>query len=414
MSLRLKYKLEFNFIIYLVGKIISAGVIIGSIPLFIKYFGIKVYGEFIYFYTSFLMLFAGSTGWIVQGILRFYTLENNRKKMKQEIDQMSFRSFLVSSLIIVGFFIYSKADAILIALAVLSLFFSLFYTTKLTIEQALLKSTNYIIADISRSLSFLATPLIIYYAFPYLNGLHVLFFGVLLSYITSLMILSNFKIVIPKFNLNFKMRWSKIFLKYGLPLSIWLFFSPTTNGADRYVIEFSIGTILLAKYTAIFDIVFKMFSSLATPFNAIAQPLLIKNYNDRDFSEYRKTMYKSILYLTGIFVIFLMVVLIFQKFIICKYLNFCGDYDLLSKLIIPFATSSYIWQIAVLLQKNMEVSNKTIEMTIYMLIVVTVIIVLGIIFVPIYGLLGSAYISLLASIIYFALIIYGTKKHFKK
>lgn len=413
MSLKTKYKLEFNFIIYLIGKVISAGVMIGSIPLFIRYFGVKEYGDFILFYTTFLMLFAGSTGWVVQGILRFYTLENNKEKIREEINQMVLSSFAFSVLILAGVFIYYGADILLLLIAVCSLFFSLFYTSKITIEQALLKSKNYIITDIIRVLSFLLVPLSIKYFMPSVSAINALFSGVLFSYLIGTLWLSKFRIIIPSVRFRGKTRWRKIFLKYGLPLSLWMMFSPTTNGVDRYIIEYSLGTIMLAKYAAIFDIVFKIFSSIAIPFNNIVQPMLIQNYNEKNHSEYKKTVNKVLVYLTIVFLFFISGVILLQDFIICKYLGFCDQTMLLSKLIIPLAFSSYIWQIAILLQKSIEVSNKTIEMTIYMLIVVLVIVFLGIIFVPLYGLLASAYISLLGAIIYLILIIHGTKKHFK-
>ncbi|GAA4802422.1 hypothetical protein [Litoribaculum gwangyangense] len=413
MSLKTKYKLEFNFIIYLIGKVISAGVMIASIPLFIRYFGVKEYGDFILFYTTFLMLYAGSTGWVVQGILRFYTLESNKEKIRNEINQMILNSFVFSVIILLAVFTYYDADITLLIIAVCSLFFSLFYTSKITIEQALLKSKNYIIADIIRVLIFLTIPLSIKFILPSVSAINALFLGVLFSYLLSVLWLSKFKITFPSIRFRGKTRWRKIFLKYGLPLSLWMMFSPTTNGVDRYIIEYSLGTIMLAKYTAVFDIVFKVFSSIAIPFNNIVQPMLIQNYNEKNYTEYKKTVNKALVYLTLIFLLFISGVILLQDFIICRYLGFCEQSLLLSKLIIPLAFSSYIWQIAILLQKNMEVSNKTFEITIYMLIVVVIIVLLGIIFVPSYGLLASAYISLFTASVYLLLVIYGTKKHFK-
>ncbi|WP_186525813.1 lipopolysaccharide biosynthesis protein [Seonamhaeicola sediminis] len=414
MSLKLKYKLEYNFIIYLIGKVTSAGVVVGSIPLFIKCFGVEEYGEFIYVYTTFLMLLAGSTGWIVQGVLRFFTLENNRGKISSEAFQMTYKSFLVSALLLSVFFLISEIHFNVIFLTVGCLFFSFFYSVNLSIKQAVLKSKVYIFADISRALTFLVVPLLMYYFLPTLEGIYSLLFGVLLSYIVGLCVLTRCHL--PKPNLNFKekTRWSKIFFKYGFPLSIWMFFSPTTNGVDRYIIEFSLGTIVLAKYSAIFDIVFKVFSSLAVPFNSIVQPLLILNYNEKNFAGYKKTMRKSITYLSIMFILFLGGLYLFKNFIICTYLNFCVDFEKLEKLIIPFAVSSYIWQLAILMQKNMEVSNRTIETSVYMLIIVVLTLLLGIILVPRYGMFASAYISLLCSVVYLILIVFGTKKHFKQ
>jgi O-antigen/teichoic acid export membrane protein len=248
---------------------------------------------------------------------------------------------------------------------------------------------------------------------PSVSAINALFLGVLFSYLLSVLWLSKFKITLPPIRFRGKTRWRKIFLKYGLPLSLWMMFSPTTNGVDRYIIEYSLGTIMLAKYTAVFDIVFKVFSSIAIPFNNIVQPMLIQNYNEKNYTEYKKTVNKALVYLTLIFLLFISGVILLQDFIICRYLGFCEQSLLLSKLIIPLAFSSYIWQIAILLQKNMEVSNKTFEITIYMLIVVVIIVLLGIIFGPSYGLLASAYISLFTASVYLLLVIYGTKKHFK-
>ena len=412
MKIPIKYSLEKHYLIYLFGKIISAGAIVGTIPVFINLFGIEVYGRFVFLFTTFLMLSSGASGWVNQGILRFFTTEKNKTRIIKEVNQMSFNSFVLASIILSLVFYFYKANFIIILLGIFSLYFSINYSVNLTIKQALIESKRFVKADILRALGYIFIPVLFHFLIPECNPLYILFLGVLFSYLLGFLYLTNFNLSFPVLNFK-KSRWNLIFLKYGIPLSIWLVFSPTTNGVDRYIIEFSLGSIALAKYASIFDIVFKIFSNLSVPFNNSLQPLLIKYYNQNNFSDYKRTMYKAITYLTLFFVIFLIGVLFTKKYVICNYLEFCEDFNSLEKLFFPLVLSSYLWQLSVLIQKNMEISNRTIEMTIYMLITVSFIVIAGIFLVPEMGLIASAYISMVGALIYLVLVIRGTIIHFK-
>ena len=406
-----KGKLEYNFLIYLIGKIISAGLTVLAIPVFLRIFGVEVYGKFIIFYTSFLMIMAGGSGWVNQGILRFYTLEHNKKFIEIEIDEMILSSFLVFSALLIGVFFVFDAGFTLTVIGVLSLLFSMIFSTRLSVAQILFKSKKFVITDIIRAVSFFITPIVCYKLFG-IDPLLCLFLGVFFSYVFGLIYISKLDFYIPKLNFN-KGRWKMIFFKYGLPLTVWVVFSPTTNGVDRYVIEYSLGAVLLAQYTAVFDIIFKLFSNLSIPFNNIVQPLLINSYNNKDFKTYKETMTKSIIYLTVIFIIFIAFTFLLKRFLICDFLGFSENYEDLSSLLMPLIVASYIWQLSVLFQKNLEVSNKTFEMAVYMLIIVLIIVCFGLYYVPIYGLIASAYICLISAFIYLLLVFYGTFKHFK-
>lgn len=405
-------KLEANFMIYLFGKIVSAGVALSSIPIFMKAFGVEKYGQFIFLYTTFLMIISGSSGWIVQGVLRFYSLEKNKSKIRTESLQMASNSLCVFVLVLTAIFVLYKASLTVLLIAILALITSVFYAINLAFEQSKINSKKVVVAEIVRTILFLATPIALNFLFKNLTELSCLFLGILISYICGYLYLTKGKPRIPYPNFR-KSRWNIIFLKYGLPLSVWLILSPTTNGVDRYVIEITLGSIALAKFTAIFDIIFKLFSNLLVPLNNVVQPMLVNSYNNKDFLLYKKTMIKSFIYITLVFLIFLIAIFILSDFILCDYLQFCEEKKTLSRLLFPLIACSYIWQLSVLLQKNMEVSNRTIEMTTYMLLVSLIIVVLGLILVPKYGLIASAYVGLTGAFIYLLLIIKGTLKRFK-
>ena len=143
MKIPVKYSLEGNFLIYLIGKIISAGAIVGTIPIFIKFFGIENYGRFVFLFTSFLMLTSGASGWINQGILRFFTTEKNEEKITEEINQMSFNSFIVASLVLTLVFYFSGTNFAVILIGIVSLYFSINFSINLTIKQALIESKRF-------------------------------------------------------------------------------------------------------------------------------------------------------------------------------------------------------------------------------------------------------------------------------
>jgi len=405
-------KLEVNFIIYLLGKIVSAGAALGSIPIFINIFGEESYGSFVFLYATFLMLMSGSSGWIVQGVLRFYSLEIKEFRIKEDSLQMATNSAFIFSLILAFVFLFFNTGLTVAIIAAISIFLSVFYTVHLAIEQSKINSLRVVLAEIVRASFFLFTPLILKKVFPELKPLVCLFSGIFLSYGAGLLYLSKTKISIPLPRFT-KTKWNTIFLKYGFPLSLWLILSPTTNGVDRYIIQLSLGSITLAKFAAVFDIIFKLFSNLLTPLNNIVQPMLINSYNSKDIEQYKKTMLKSSIYISIAFLCFFAGILLLEDFILCGYLDFCEEKEQLSKLFIPLLCSAYIWQLSILFQKNIEVSNRTLELTSYIVVVSSIQIFLGLYLVPLYGIISSAYLALVVACTYLFLVIRGTFKHFK-
>lgn len=399
-----KYILEKNFIIYLCGKLLTAGASFLSIGLFINLFGEKEYGQYILFFTTFLICLSGSTGWLIQGILRFYSLESDKQKLKKEIDILTMNSIIVFSFILGVILFCSSADIFTVLIAVLTLYFSVRFSIQTTILQAEIKSVQVIIADIIRVSVYVLLPLILQYFMPFLKPIYCLFLGLFFGFFIASIYLTGTKFPI-KFSFTHKGRWSTIFLKYGLPLSLWMVFAPTTNGVDRYILEYSLGVVALAEYTALYDIIFKLFSQMSVPFTKIVQPILISNHNAGNLKQYRQTMLKSAVYLLAMFICFFLVLLSIKDFIIKKYLGFDFDvYTKLNEIVIPLSISAFLWQVAILIQKDLETKNKTMIMAVFIIITVVISLIANLIFIPIYGYIASAYILLLASIIYLTLI----------
>ena len=72
MSFNLGNKLlEIKFVTYLIGKGANGLIYFLSIPIFIKFCGIELYGNYVFIYTAFLMSNSIGTGWISQSVLKF-------------------------------------------------------------------------------------------------------------------------------------------------------------------------------------------------------------------------------------------------------------------------------------------------------------------------------------------------------
>ena len=71
MSFNLGNKLEIKFVTYLIGKGANGLIYFLSIPIFIKFCGIELQGNYVFIYTAFLMANSIGTGWISQSVLKF-------------------------------------------------------------------------------------------------------------------------------------------------------------------------------------------------------------------------------------------------------------------------------------------------------------------------------------------------------
>ena len=187
-----------------------------------------------------------------------------------------------------------------------------------------------------------------------------------------------------------------------------MFLSPSANGVDRFLIKYFVGFAALAEYSALYDIISKVFLQFAQPLGNSAQPILMNAFNKNDDRLFDKTLRKTIFFLTIIFLILAVFFGVSKRFIIVDYLGFTSEDVIvkLSDLFLPLLISTFVWQLAIILQKIIEAKKLTIVLTYYMLITVFSSIILSILFLPKYGYVASAFIMLFSSLFYLGLIIY--------
>ncbi|MDT0620506.1 lipopolysaccharide biosynthesis protein [Croceitalea vernalis] len=406
MEVNRKYFLEKNFLIYLTGKGASALISIASIPLFIRIYGAANYGSFVLIYSFFLMALSLSNGWINQAMIRFFHADENQYYFLKDLKKLTLISALIIGSILVCLLYFKYSGIITLIIIFLCFILGSIYTFKLVENQTVMQPKNVVFAEVLRLSFFLGIPYLLYYL-DWGTFMYQLFFGILLGYTAAFLFLKS-KEKTSFVSENRKKTSIKEIATYGIPLSIWMVFSPTTNGVDRYLIEYYLGAIALAQYSAVYDIVFKVFSQLSIPLNSIVQPLLMYAHNKKENKIFSKTIGKAALYLLIIFIVIFSLFSFFKELIIVQYLGF-DDREVINQLKLvfePLIISSFIWQIGILLQKRLEVQNKTLTMAILMLLSVSLSVLASIWLIPIYGFIASAYLMLLTSILYSSLVLF--------
>lgn len=410
---------ELKVVTYFFGKVFSAIISLAIIPLFISWFGEIKYGEYILIYTTFLIFISGSMGWINQSMIKFHGDYNgDREKFYVKVHRLSYQMAIMACapLLFMAYISTKEVSIMLVLFIAIGFVFACKYTSKLFENQAELNSLKFSIAEIIRLLVFFCSVYFLKF-FIFFSSLETIFLSLFLGYFIAYLFLNKGL----KYNdliLSFKYDKDLIkkFAAFGLPISVWMIFAPSANGVDRYILSYYLGAGVLAQYAAVYDIIFKIFTQLANPINSVYQPLLMKINSSGDKKLFAKTMLRAFIYLSLISIPVFIVVYWFQDFILVNYLGFKDEETLikLKKIIVPLAISAYVWQVAIILQKQLEAKNKTLIMTLTMLIVVGLFSVITVLLIPKYGILATAYTAVLSSITYLALIILANKYENKK
>ncbi|WP_282070213.1 lipopolysaccharide biosynthesis protein [Olleya namhaensis] len=406
--------IERKLIVYFFGKALSSIVTLASIPLFIKWFGDENYGNYIVAYTTFLIFLSGTLGWLNHATIKHYGEYKDDEDFEIKIKLIVSRIFIFGSILLSLILLLSKQiEYSTLPFIIIAYLFSCFYTNELVFTKVKYKAKKYAISEFLR----LSSGFLVIFLIKNLNFLDAekkLFIGIMVSFIIGFLYISNGTFLPFKklLNTEFDKSLFKKFLIYGIPIGIWMAMSPSSNGVDRYVLNSYLGAVAVAQYTAVYDVIFKVFTQLSTPIATIIQPMLMNFYNEGNMASFKKTMNKSVVYLSLLFIPVFFIVNYFGDYILSNYLGFKDEQVLkdLKMTIIPIALSSFIWQLAILIQRRIEATGKSYLVTILMIIAILFSAIMSYIIIPIYGYAYLGYVALVTSIFYFLLILFLNKK----
>ena len=404
------YKLVRSALYYSISKVIPgiAGVI--SVILFFRWLGAEEYGRYSIVFSFTNLIAAFSFGWLNQSILRYGSTFNSRPHLLYHL----FKGFIfgVISIIIVVIVAsifdfpipYAKKNIIFLAISI-----GLFNIVKSIFQSEELPNKVLIITGAQSILMILISIFLLKF---YRNNSVSLIFGISVGYLIPILpFINSFK---KNQTLKKKSKTVRSFFKYGAPLSVWLAISLSLGLLDRFFIEYYLGASVMGSYAGFSEFIIRIFSIVIFPITLAAHPMIMNSWNkNKNFKDsLRVLMHAS--YLQISICIFLLIILFFFKnsiFSIIQLMIPLLD-ESMKGIMIPIFLGGFLWQLALVLHKPLEIEERTFTMVGCILPSVIINIVGNFFFLPIFGILATAYTMIVSALTYILFSILLSKSFF--
>lgn len=392
---------------YFVGKVIPSFVGFLTVIVLCRLFGAHVYGQFSIVISIIFVSEIIFSGWIIQGILRFYSEYNGYPE--QGFYDNIWRFYLV--VIPIGcvvlaliLFISNKEGLINILLALFLFSLITAFAIQTTFIQARLKAKSYVKWESTRAILI---PIITVFLFLFFNSKNymVIIIGYCVSYffVVGLMLTwkekVNFKSISP-----LDRNLLKKFIQYGAPLTIWLGSSYLLNISDRYVIAGYCSFNDVGIYSAAYDIISKGLGILFVPIVSAAHPIIMDRWNNKDYSSAFSVLKRGIIYELSLFVPVIIIIYLLRSKIILIGLG--PEFKGAENIILPIAGGAFLWRLSMLIHKPLELNKKTKLMALLVTLALAVNLLLNLCFIPIYGYIAAAYTTIVSFFVYFVGIVF--------
>lgn len=388
---------------YLAGRFIPAIVNLLLIILTIRFLGPVEYGRYsILFYMAMLVITL-SFHWVQVSILRFLGgMPRETNLVMSRFFDLTILSALFSTLIVVlaGYY-YFHLVMIELVLVALFTFLTHFFLFHQAILEAFHRSIRTAILEGADQLLIMIFLLVGLFVFEIRSSM--LLFASLVAGLAGVLILRAIIRVKGLLTIDLKhvywdSRFSAKVIEFGYGITLWLFFSHLMMAADRFIIMEHFGYHNAGMYSGLKDLLFKGITFASFPIFMSYQSKIVDQWNAHHKLAAWKTIKEAISFEILIFII------VFIGFMVTKSMIF---EDLLHipemdfwLLYLPILLASFLWQMALLLQRYLELNFKSLYMIIAIVFCVLLNVGLNLIFVPRNGMVASSLILLLSSSLY--------------
>ncbi|KFD86846.1 putative membrane protein [Vibrio cholerae] len=333
-------------------------------------------------------------GWISQSNLRFYSLDKDSVN-SINIVLCTMLMFLALFFLVLYFFFdltYCLVISLSISVAYNRVSLSYFQAridSKIVFKQELIRSVFLILFILANYL----------YAFDSLN---------LTLIILSLSYLLAGSVLYGKVDVKFKFPFylCKKYIKYGVPMSLWLVISTAFPTLERLILT-SIYKGNLNDYFAMNEFLIRGAGLIFTPVMMYLHPLLMKEY-DNDKLKFdilvRKTMFIVLLFSCSVIFVYSKL----SSFLIPAVFDGMDEEVISQSFLI--LTIPALWQGCFIAHKKIEALGKTVSLSFFILVSLLIFIGLALFFVPKYGIWASVYSQAFALVSYIIMVYVFTKR----
>ena len=383
---------------YSFSKIIPGITGLISVILFFRWIGAEEYGNYSMIYSFTNLIAAFSFGWLNQSILRYRSTYSSSVKILSPISL----GFILGTIPVIIFVIitsafgfpaiFSNKHIIFLALSIgmFNIIKSIFQSEELPNKVILI--TSY------QSILMIVCSIIILKLFD--NSAESLILGISFGYLIPILPYSKlFSInVITKENI----KKIKPFFNYGLPLSLWLGISLSLNLLDRFFIEYYYGSSLMGSYAGFSEFVIRIFSIFIFPITLAVHPILMNKWNkNKNIHEFFVKLFKASMIQILICLIMLIPVYFFKNDFFYLIQIMIPEIDVsMKEIIIPIFIGGFLWQLALVLHKPLEIEERTLIMVVCIMFSLVANLIGNVFFLPKFGILATAYTMIFTASIY--------------
>jgi O-antigen/teichoic acid export membrane protein len=405
---------------YFGGKAVPGFMGLISVPIFIRLIGLDQYGRFAVF-LPFLMAVAGaSSGWLAQGVLRFHPVSTDppahQAAFERAVTRCTVSSVLVTAIATAAVFAGLRYS-ILVSFASVAFCLSLLtYTVSLSKLQAQLRPVSVLQCEIVRSVGGFIFPLILV-VITGRRQFELLLLGQAIAYACAFLLSYGrstrgnerastvSREILPG---SFSTRGiSRQLWHFGWAVGLWLLLSQVLPVIDRWAIQRFTGYASAGVYASLYEIAIRSFSFLVFPLTQAAHPRIMRAWNEGRFAASYRIIRYSVLTQLVIFVTVLGGVLVFAPRITDFILGF--NDPTAARMLPILVVGGFLWQLALLLHKPLEISHRTVAMLAAMAAVVVLNVISCFLFIPRFGYQVAGYILVASACSYIALILCMTR-----
>jgi O-antigen/teichoic acid export membrane protein len=405
---------------YFGNKVVPGLMGLVSVPVFIRLIGLDEYGRFA-IVVPFLMAIAGaSSGWLAQGVLRFYPVATDPQGRHDTFDRAvtigTVASVLVTSVVLAAVLagLHYSLSTSLVSLAYC--FALLAYTVALAKLQAQLRPKSVLQREIVRSVGGFVFPV----ALVFITGrkqFELIILGQAIAYtigfLPSLRWRSRANQIASSSIESFSPDSSgtrdmiRTLWRFGWAVGLWLLLSQLLPVIDRWTIQKFTSFANAGLYASLYEITIRSFSFLVFPVTQAAHPRIMRAWNEGQFAESYRTIRHSVLSQLIIFAGVLGVVSVASHRITRLILGF--DDPAAARMLPVLLVGGFLWQLALLLHKPLEIAQKTGIMLAAMAAVVALNTVACFVFIPRFGYEAASYILVFSAFSYIAITLVMTR-----
>ena len=392
-----------EFIKYIAGRFIPAFVSIISIVLAIRFLGPLEYGRFSLLVYTVLIVITLGFHWVQVSILRFLSgMPRERTVVMSRFFDLTILCALFSTAIVVllGIF-YFHLSVMELSLVGLFAFLNHFYLFHQAILHAYNRTMRNAILEGSDQLLIIIVLLAGLFLFHWQSSM-LLFTAMLIGLIGFLALRAVTRVKgllqVDLKHLYWDSRFSAKAAEFGYGVAFWLLLSHLLMAADRFVVMEYLGYGEAGVYSALKDLLYKCITFASYPIYLSYQSKVLDYWNSKHRMNAWSAIREAISFEILIFVI------VFVAFMVAKQKLFNDLMQIPEAdtwlIYLPILFAAFVWQIALLVQRFLELFYRPTYMILSIAGSVLLNIVLNLVFVPVYGLMASSFALLLASLLY--------------